>query len=175
MSGIVLIDEIDLHLHPAWQRMVLPTLSKAFPNLQFIVTSHSPLVASAARAKNIFVTDTAPDGTATIKQIEERSFGRGADQLLLSSYFGLNTARSPQLEEISETLFNNAAKGDADSAIAYLRQLSNPTNGSSELSAEVRSVLASKQASIPEAADKKSASKSKDKVLRKPTKKAKQR
>jgi predicted ATP-binding protein involved in virulence len=43
-NGIVLIDEIDLHLHPLWQKEVLKALAKTFPNLQFIVTTHSPYV-----------------------------------------------------------------------------------------------------------------------------------
>jgi hypothetical protein len=89
ISGVVLIDEIDLHLHPSWQRTVVTTLSTAFPRLQFIMTSHSPLVANTVRKENIFLTDTASDGSATIKQIDEHVYGRTADQLLLSSYFGL--------------------------------------------------------------------------------------
>lgn len=43
-SGIALIDEVELHLHPAWQRDILPRLMETFPNLQFIITTHSPLV-----------------------------------------------------------------------------------------------------------------------------------
>lgn len=42
--GVVLIDEIELHMHPSWQRKILPTLRKCFPNIQFIVTTHSPQV-----------------------------------------------------------------------------------------------------------------------------------
>src|SRR5947207_1914827 len=42
--GIVMVDEIDLHLHPKWQMTVLPILARELPNLQFIVTSHSPLL-----------------------------------------------------------------------------------------------------------------------------------
>ena len=42
--GIVLIDEVELHLHPAWQRDILPRLMNTFPNVQFMVTTHSPLV-----------------------------------------------------------------------------------------------------------------------------------
>lgn len=45
--GIVLIDEIDLHLHPSWQQSVLDTLQLAFPKIQFIVTTHSPQVVSS--------------------------------------------------------------------------------------------------------------------------------
>ncbi len=43
-EGIVLIDEIELHLHPAWQRMIVPGLLRVFPNVQFIITTHSPQV-----------------------------------------------------------------------------------------------------------------------------------
>lgn len=43
-AGVVLIDEIDLHLHPKWQRRVVPDLQRAFPQLQFIATTHSPFI-----------------------------------------------------------------------------------------------------------------------------------
>ncbi len=42
--GVVLIDEIDLHLHPKWQRQIVPKLRKLFPQVQFVVTTHSPMV-----------------------------------------------------------------------------------------------------------------------------------
>lgn len=45
-EGIVLIDEVDLHLHPSWEATVMPKLHEVFPNIQFIVSAHSPLVAS---------------------------------------------------------------------------------------------------------------------------------
>jgi len=48
--GIVLIDEIDLHLHPRWQRRVVDNLRETFPNLQFIVTTHSPFIIQSLRA-----------------------------------------------------------------------------------------------------------------------------
>lgn len=47
-EGIVLIDEIELHMHPSWQRKILNTLKNTFPNVQFIVTTHSPIVLSEA-------------------------------------------------------------------------------------------------------------------------------
>ncbi len=46
-SGIVLVDEIELHLHPSWQQQILPMLQKIFPKIQFIVTTHSPQVISS--------------------------------------------------------------------------------------------------------------------------------
>jgi predicted ATP-binding protein involved in virulence len=53
VEGIVLIDEIDLHLHPNWQRVVLVGLKAAFPKLQFIVTTHSPQVLSSAENRQV--------------------------------------------------------------------------------------------------------------------------
>lgn len=54
-EGVVMIDEIELHLHPAWQRNVLPALQQTFPNIQFIVTTHSPHVLNNVDARNIFL------------------------------------------------------------------------------------------------------------------------
>ncbi|TAE19642.1 MAG: DUF2813 domain-containing protein [Bacteroidetes bacterium] len=54
-EGIVLIDEIELHLHPRWQRLLLPALQATFPNVQFIVTTHSPQVLSEVKAESIFI------------------------------------------------------------------------------------------------------------------------
>lgn len=51
--GVVMIDEIDMHLHPAWQQTILGGLTKAFPKIQFIVTTHSPLVLTTVQAKCI--------------------------------------------------------------------------------------------------------------------------
>ena len=53
MTGIVLIDEIDLHLHPTWQRRIVPILRALFPRLQFVVTTHSPLVLTGFDADEI--------------------------------------------------------------------------------------------------------------------------
>jgi predicted ATP-binding protein involved in virulence len=54
-TGVVLIDEIDMHLHPGWQQQVVGKFREAFPKLQFIVTTHSPQVLSTVRRENIRV------------------------------------------------------------------------------------------------------------------------
>ena len=141
LSGIVLIDEIDLHLHPAWQRTIVPTLAVAFPKIQFVMTTHSPLIANTVRKENIFVTETADDGTATIKQILENVHGRGADQLLLSSYFGLQSTLPPSLDLKSKSLFSKAAEGDGAAALAFLEQLSAPRQTGQELVPAIRAAL----------------------------------
>jgi len=53
--GIVLIDEVELHLHPRWQRRVAESLRAAFPNCQFILATHSPQVASAAPPSSVVI------------------------------------------------------------------------------------------------------------------------
>ncbi len=53
-SGVVLIDEIELHLHPKWQRAVIPALQATFPNIQFIIATHSPQVLSEVENGGVF-------------------------------------------------------------------------------------------------------------------------
>ena len=53
VEGVVLIDELDLHLHPRWQRVALPGLRDAFPRLQLVVTTHSPQVLSSAENRQV--------------------------------------------------------------------------------------------------------------------------
>ena len=57
LSGIVLIDEIDLHLHPKWQWNVIEALRQTFKNVQFIIATHSPIVISSSRDANIVLLD----------------------------------------------------------------------------------------------------------------------
>lgn len=57
VPGIVIIDEVDLHLHPAWQQKILVRLRQIFPEVQFIVTTHSPQVLSTVPAESIRILD----------------------------------------------------------------------------------------------------------------------
>ena len=61
--GIVLIDEFDLYLHPRWQQHLLDDFQKAFPNIQFIVTTHSPFLIQSVRTKNLITLDGVNDNT----------------------------------------------------------------------------------------------------------------
>jgi predicted ATP-binding protein involved in virulence len=54
-EGIILIDEIDLHLHPRWQRLVIPKLLEVFPNCQFFISTHSPQVISHVKPESVFL------------------------------------------------------------------------------------------------------------------------
>lgn len=61
IAGIVLIDEIDLHLHPKWQWNVIDALQKTFSGVQFIIATHSPIVISASKKANLILLDDAQD------------------------------------------------------------------------------------------------------------------
>lgn len=76
-DGIVLIDEVDLHLHPKWQRSLIRQLSETFPNCQFVLTTHSPLVISDAKDVLVYVLN---DG-----ELHEHNglYGLDANQVLL--------------------------------------------------------------------------------------------
>lgn len=126
-KGIVMIDEIDLHLHPSWQMRVLPTLSKALPNIQFIVTSHSPLVASSLEWMNILKMQTGDDQASTIERIHEAIHGLDADQTLLSGFFGLESTRAESKERRLKELTLLARNGDDDAALEFIKEMSGGT------------------------------------------------
>lgn len=96
--AVVLVDEIDLHLHPKWQRQLIGYLTERFPQTQFIVTAHSPLVVQSATNANIVVLRRDGDHVVIDNDVESIR-GWRVDQILTSDLFGLETARPPQIEE----------------------------------------------------------------------------
>lgn len=123
IRGVVLLDEIDLHLHPRWQRTVIEEITSAFPKLQFIVTTHSPIVAGTLTHRHIRVMERGEEGALRISRFEERIHGRGADRILESSYFGLDTTKAPTIERRRADLARRAAKGDRKAALEFVRLL----------------------------------------------------
>lgn len=84
-TGIVLIDEVDLHLHPRWQREILLQLTKVFPNIQFIVSTHSPvIVVGAAEIAQIVNLNNINDDENLIHEDVQIS---NVGQVLLSDLF----------------------------------------------------------------------------------------
>lgn len=81
-QGIVLIDEVDMFLHPAWQQTVLASLQQAFPNLQFIVTTHSPQVISTVRTESIRVLGEDVNGNAIAAIPLANTYGEPSNNVL---------------------------------------------------------------------------------------------
>jgi predicted ATPase len=90
VAGIVIVDELEQHLHPRWQRTILPQLRKVFPKIQFVVATHSPLVASSS-----------PDVTVHRLQKGKHSthlpYGWRAEEVY--EMMGVPTSRAPSFED----------------------------------------------------------------------------
>ncbi|HKH46178.1 MAG TPA: AAA family ATPase [Thermoanaerobaculia bacterium] len=79
IQAIVLLDEIDLHLHPSLQRALVPRLRDALPNVQFIVTTHSPLILSSFDRNELILLDRNAEGG--IRELDRQIFGFSADEI----------------------------------------------------------------------------------------------
>jgi predicted ATP-binding protein involved in virulence len=111
-SGVVLIDEIELHLHPKWQREIIPALTRTFPNCQFIVTTHSPQVISEVKPEGIYILERTDEGIVAMRP--ESSYGRDTNRILEDL---MDTPERPQkIKENLLELFRLIAKGELDSA-----------------------------------------------------------
>ena len=98
---IILVDEIDLHLHPKWQRQIFDSLEKWFPQAQFIVTAHSPLIVqSAPNNTNIIVLRKEKVEDEFIVKVDndiESVKTWRVDQIMSSDLFGLDSSRNPKI------------------------------------------------------------------------------
>ena len=98
--AVVLIDEIDLHLHPKWQRDLLDWLSDLCPNTQFIVTTHSPLIVQSAAARDANFAVCRREGDhVVIDQTLDAVKNWRTDQILTSDLFGLESSRAKEIEK----------------------------------------------------------------------------
>jgi energy-coupling factor transporter ATP-binding protein EcfA2 len=126
--GVVLVDEIDLHLHPKWQMKVIPTVAKALPRMQFVFTSHSPLVAGSLEWMNILTLKVGAKTNRTVaRRLRESVHGLDADQILLTDFFGLKTTRAPGKVTQLEELRRRARHGDKDAARQLILAMSRGT------------------------------------------------
>ena len=88
--AIMLIDEVDLHLHPSWQQRVLDDLMRAFPNTQFIVTTHSPQVLSTVRKENIRIIEKTEEGSWQAREPSRNPYAH-ASSLSLEAIMGIDS------------------------------------------------------------------------------------
>jgi hypothetical protein len=100
-EGLVLVDELDVHLHPRWSMRVVRGLRQAFPRLQFLCTTHDPLCLRGLRANEVAVMQRTERNrivalTTGLPPVDALR----VDQLLTSEYFGLHSAMDPDLENL---------------------------------------------------------------------------
>jgi energy-coupling factor transporter ATP-binding protein EcfA2 len=105
LPGVVLIDEVDAHLHVEWQQKIGFWLTSHFPNIQFLTTSHSPFICQAASPRGI-IRLPAPGEDRAMEHLDERLFhsivNGGADDAVMSQLFGLEHAHSQPAEQLRE-------------------------------------------------------------------------
>lgn len=97
-KGIVLIDEIELHMHPLWQRKVLRVLREIFPNIQFIITTHSPQILGEADDRyNIYVLSETTNAGCEVKQIKRMD---GYDSNMILEKFMGTDSKNPEVKKL---------------------------------------------------------------------------
>ena len=116
-TGIILIDEIDLHLHPQWQRIVIPSFRKTFPNCQFIVTTHSPQVLSGVNRENVFILED-----SKIVDFTPHTFGRDSNSILFE-VMGVEK-RPVKMQERIDKCFEMIDNDNLEGAKLELQKLS---------------------------------------------------
>ena len=80
--GVLIIDEIDAHLHPSWQRRIIPALTNHFPNLQIFCSTHSPLMLAGLKAGQVQLLQRDEDNRVTVSRNEDDIVGWSADEIL---------------------------------------------------------------------------------------------
>lgn len=112
-EGIALIDEIGVHLHPQWKMWIVGALRRAFPKMNFIVTTHEPLCLRGLEKGEVYVAklgeehqmEVITEGLPSPKDLR-------VDQLLTSSFFGLNSVLDPEVERKFDRYYELQAMGD---------------------------------------------------------------
>lgn len=122
--AVVLVDEIDLHLHPQWQRGVISFLSEIFPKVQFIVTTHSPLVIQSMERINLYVLSR-EEHVVRVKHFPNKSFEGWTVEEIMRDLMGLeNDIRSDKYQDLIEKLQTALQLRDKKRADAIYQELS---------------------------------------------------
>jgi predicted ATP-binding protein involved in virulence len=114
-SGVVIIDELDIHLHPAWQRSIVSALKNAFPKIQFIAASHSPQIIGSLKPEEVIVLN---DGDPSHPRV---TYGLDSSSVLEEV---MDVAqREPEIEILLSELFSTLEDNDLKKAKSQLEAL----------------------------------------------------
>jgi hypothetical protein len=139
MPALIIVDELDAHLHPEWQRLIVPRLREALPNLQVIATTHSPLIVGSLEAGEVLTLHRTPAGDGRVEESEQFR-GWRADQILTSPAFGLDTSRDAETERDLDEY--QAALGERPVDPALLERVARlPRSGETELERQAAELI----------------------------------
>jgi predicted ATP-binding protein involved in virulence len=143
-DGIVLIDEIDLHLHPAWQRMVIPRLIETFPNLQFVVSTHSPQVIGEVEPHCLRLLQTDKENRITVVE-PPQSWGLTSndilDELMKPADTQATLTRNSEVEQQLDQLFRLIDDERFSEARKRIEEIQQQLNGDIPELVRARSLL----------------------------------
>lgn len=115
VAGIVMIDEIGVHLHPRWKMRIVKTLKRTFPKMSFIITTHEPLCLRGLLKGEVAVLQRDQDQkskihiqTTNLPSVQQLSI----QELLTSTFFGLNSIMDPEIEEKYDEYYKLLAQSD---------------------------------------------------------------
>ncbi len=124
-SGIVLVDEIDAHLHPEWRLRIVSSLRELFPNVQFIFTTHDPLILRGLSYDEVTILEKDNDGRIdVIKSAPDVMSGLGIDQML-TAIFGLETTMNSDIENNLAMYYSLLSLGEQNLSTKQTNQLNN--------------------------------------------------
>jgi predicted ATP-binding protein involved in virulence len=108
VPGLLLIDEVENHLHPKWQKLILANIKELFPKLQIIVTTHSPFIISSVPNANVYVCKIGTNGSQIIDETDMYS-NKPIDEILTTELFNtlpfnieISTLMEKRVEAINE-------------------------------------------------------------------------
>ncbi len=130
-EGVVLIDEVDLHLHPLWQRAIVSGLTETFPNCQFLISTHSPHVVTHVRPEHLFLMGMDDERGVEAARGEE-SYGKTVERVL-EDLMGLATTRPDVVAESISEVYRQIDKGDLDVAKDSISDLEDSIGSDPEL------------------------------------------
>ena len=138
--GILLVDEIDAHLHPSWQRRIIPALTGHFPNLQIFCSTHSPLMLAGLKAGQVQLLRRDADGQVTVSRNETDIIGWSADEIL-RNFQGirnpLDWQTSQMVERLGELRRKEKLTDDESAELENLRGHIRPTLLGSPMTAQI--------------------------------------
>jgi uncharacterized protein (TIGR02646 family) len=115
-EGLVLLDEIEAHLHPRWQMQIVSSLRAAFPRVQFVATTHSPLCLRGLRDGEVRVLRSSRSGYSWVDDDLPSVEGLSADQLLTSEHFGLYSTLDEKMQSLYERYYHLISMRDLTSS-----------------------------------------------------------
>lgn len=138
-DGIILIDEVEIHLHPEWQERIIHILRKTFPRAQFILTTHSPHVIQTAEPNQVIALNLDENDNVAIRtdlQTSKYGFKGWTIEEILYDVMGMHTMRSKMYHDLIEQFGNaidNENEDEAKSIYVELEQLLHPRNSQRKL------------------------------------------